>query len=182
LASTYKRQFMIEDQGIDDIRRMRDHYAQAEEIARNSSGDILYPQLNKLTADAIVALRSNLDTGAAGLDHIDQAVDEIRRKLPAMDAQNPDFFLLAMHGDAMLVRLLASPKSADRGPILQAYEKAWRRGGTPLQMMSVFDQLAFVERSIATGGAARRQEREVAHRQVTALFRALKQSTGIAVP
>jgi hypothetical protein len=147
LGSAYKRLALVEaaagreSEEMDAIERMKDYYAEAEQLGRNGSvADIFYPGLNHLMADLAVHAGT---PGWPGLSPL--SVETVRNSLAAKVRDDPDFWSVVGETELRLYEALSGGTLAtERAWIERALNDLARRVAATRLWGSVYDNAQFL--------------------------------------
>lgn len=162
------------------LSRMSGAYKQAYLLSeeQDRAGINPYPRLMHLTAEALGRWRSGasreLDAAMGDL------LSEAEREASARDHRDPSFWHALLPADAMLLRHLTAADRFDeskRQGVRNGYLRAWRRGGSWLKLVSVFEQLDFIADVLSDGDPANAAEREAMRAAVILLKEELEGET-----
>jgi hypothetical protein len=146
-GSACKRLAMVESEAGSDaaalaaVRRMKAHYARAEQMARATNApDLYYPALNRIAAELVA------EAGTRGWRGLDAAsLAGVRQRLADKTRDDPDFWSVAGLTELRLYEALAARAlAAAQGAIVQEYEELHRRVSGTNYWRSLYDTARFV--------------------------------------
>lgn len=169
----------IQDRRAEALDNMADAYGKARDLfeRRNPQKINPYPRLMHLTARVLSNWRSgtlprmDADMETSMLEALSVSVER--------DKDDPSFWHALPPADATLLRHLAQGKLGpeERRQIKDRYLQAWRRGGSQLKLVSVFEQLDFITDVLEDGVASNAAERNDMRQSVILLRQELEQAT-----
>jgi CHAT domain-containing protein len=146
-GSACKRLAMVESEAganaaaLAAVRRMKAHYARAEQMARAANApDLYYPALNRIAAELVA------EAGTRGWRGLDAAsLAGVRQRLADKTRDDPDFWSVAGLTELRLYEALAARALAGaHGAIVQEYEELHRRVSGTNYWRSLYDTARFV--------------------------------------
>ena len=164
IGSAHKRLFMI-TQTANQLSCLRDMTKLYQRAAEVEKGNRAYPLLNMLLGQTLLALRAPSEQDAVASADFAERRSALRRGLAVADGERPDFWNFSMLADIELIGMLHDPVQQPE-PVIDAYNKAWRRGGSPLKLASVLEHLDFVIEALARGASELAETRKRALEKV----------------
>lgn len=147
----WKRLAQVDESRADQLlERMAKAYQQAADCRTGArAGDAVTPSYPPLMVSA-ARLVAGLRTGQ-GLDQVSAGITEAMASFSADDSE--DFWQLIEVTDVRMMMAMAagSITATDAAEILSGYLTAWKHVGSPRMLMSVVEQLVFLEDTLKTG-------------------------------
>lgn len=128
---------------VDALGKMRGCYREAEQLM--GADYRFYPALMGIAAELALAAQSGKKLGKAARSDLAK-ISQLRRS-------RDDFWIDIAAADAKLLEAVADGRidESEEKELLETYRSAWRHGGSPLKLMSVLEQMAFLEDVLAGG-------------------------------
>jgi len=148
---------------IRNLEKIAESYRKAYEISKDDA----YPLTNWLTAALAIGKRpSTKEVGA----YLDKAIGYLHENLKS----KKDFWTYAMLVDCDVIRHLYRRDLKDhRGKLAKRYKEAWKLGGSPRQIDSVYNQFKFQIRILSSqpmpSGKGKKQAEKVRDELIEAL-------------
>ena len=112
----------------------------------SGQSNLYYPGLNWLMLEALANLNKPAADRVAPTPEQAARLKFCRENAEAEDRSGPDFYSLNAQFDAVVVEgLLGGTLAAQTDTAIGLFKRAWRRGGSYLELRAVRDQLDFIE-------------------------------------
>ena len=112
----------------------------------SGQSNLYYPGLNWLLLEALANLNKPAEDWVAPTAEQAARLKFCRENAEAEDRSNPDFYSLNAQFDAIVVEgMLSGTLAAQTDTAIALFKRAWRRGGSYLELRAVRNQLDFIE-------------------------------------